>query len=67
MTSFQPAVPAGGYQSISEKLEKATAFKLQGNELFKEGKYKKALIAYAKVLAFTRGLPGKATMALGGL
>jgi len=46
------------YNTIAEKLEGARAYKETGNALFKDGNFKKAVIAYRKVLAFTRGLPG---------
>lgn len=44
--------------SISEKLSKAEEHKLKGNEYFKQQKYKKAIVSYNTVAAFTRGLPG---------
>lgn len=46
------------FVSIASKLEGAREHKEQGNALFKAGEFKKAVLAYRKVLAFTRGLPG---------
>jgi len=45
--------------TIDEKLGKAKEYKEKGNQMFKEQKFKKAITCYAKVLAYTRGLPGK--------
>jgi len=44
--------------STSGKIEYAQNLKVEGNGFFKEGNMKKALTTYAKVFAFTRGLPG---------
>lgn len=46
------------YVSIAEKLEGARQYKDEGNAHFKIGNYKKAIISYNTVMAFTRGLPG---------
>ena len=51
-------VPKRAYITIAQKLEGAKAYKEAGTALFKDGNFKKAVIAYRKVLAFTRGLPG---------
>lgn len=45
--------------SAEGKVQVACQYKDQGNAIFKEGKYKKALVTYAKALAFIRGLPGR--------
>ena len=50
------------FVSIRAKLEGAQDFKAQGNALYKAGEFKKAVLAYRKVLAFTRGLPGSRRM-----
>lgn len=44
--------------SIQGKLEEANRYKDLGNQLFKEGAYKKAITKYGIVLAYVRGLPG---------
>lgn len=41
------------------KIDYAADLKNSGNDLFKEGKYKKAITTYAKAMAFTKGLPGR--------
>lgn len=42
----------------TQKLGKAEALKTEGNERFKEKLYKKALISYAKGIAYVKNLPG---------
>ena len=44
--------------TIEGKIARAMQYKEDGNVLFKDGHYKKAVSTYAKVLAFVRGLPG---------
>lgn len=44
---------------IIGKVEIAKSFKDKGNELFKTGQFKKAIINYSKALAYTKGLPGR--------
>jgi hypothetical protein len=44
---------------IATKLDTATRLKAQGNDLFKQQQYKKAIVKYATVLAYVKGLPGK--------
>ena len=46
------------FADVAAKLRGAREFKEEGNRLFKEGNFKKALVSYRKVRAFTRGLPG---------
>ncbi|KAJ1431003.1 hypothetical protein B484DRAFT_418587 [Ochromonadaceae sp. CCMP2298] len=57
MATFEVQKPP--YGSIGGKIEKAADYKNQGNECFKEGAYKKAMVNYSKGLAFTKGLPGR--------
>ena len=53
-------------QDIEGKLLRATAHKDEGNEYFKGGNYKKAISCYAKVVAYTKGLPGSKRGGMGG-
>lgn len=41
------------------KIEKAVSYKNMGNEHFKDGKFKKAIVSYSTALAYTKGLPGR--------
>ena len=41
------------------KIDLAVTLKNKGNDLFKEGKFKKAIVEYSKALSFTKGLPGR--------
>ena len=41
-----------------QKLLKAEEYKAEGNERFKEKLYKKALVSYAKGIAYVKNLPG---------
>jgi tetratricopeptide (TPR) repeat protein len=52
--------------TIESKLNKAEQYKLEGNEHFKNQKFKKAISSYGKVLAYTKGLPGS-TRGLSGV
>ena len=42
----------------TQKLCKAEEYKAEGNERFKENLYKKALVSYAKGIAYVKNLPG---------
>jgi hypothetical protein len=44
--------------TAGERLAQADLFKAEGNEHFKVGKYKKALVSYGKCIAFAKCLPG---------
>ena len=44
--------------AIDNKIAEGLRYKLIGNELFKEGRYKSAISKYGTVLAYIRGLPG---------
>jgi tetratricopeptide (TPR) repeat protein len=58
MATFETQKPP--FESaISKKIDTAAGYKNKGNECFKEGAFKKALINYSKGLAFTKGLPGR--------
>jgi tetratricopeptide (TPR) repeat protein len=45
-------------ESIDSKLATAQALKAEGNELFKQQKYRKAIVKYATVISYVKGLPG---------
>ena len=51
----KPNVPV----TIEDKIEKATEYKLKGNNKFKQGKFKSAIRIYHFVFAYTTGLPGQ--------
>lgn len=44
---------------IQGKIDTAIQYKNKGNEFFKNGTYKKAIVNYSTALAFTKGLPGR--------
>jgi tetratricopeptide (TPR) repeat protein len=50
---------AGFPDDIEGMIEYASKVKDEGNLYFKAGKNKKALLTYAKVFAFTKGIPGR--------
>jgi tetratricopeptide (TPR) repeat protein len=50
-----PAFPT----DVAGKVAVAHQLKNDGNTFFKEGRFKKSSVTYAKALAFTRGLPGR--------
>ena len=52
---FKPRFPA----DIQGKIETAIDYKNKGNEYFKNGLHKKAIVNYSTALAFTKGLPGR--------
>lgn len=41
------------------KIDKAIGYKNTGNDHFKNGKFKKAIVSYSTALAYTKGLPGR--------
>ena len=41
------------------KIDTAIEYKNKGNEWFKEGAFKKAIVQYSTAFAFTKGLPGR--------
>jgi tetratricopeptide (TPR) repeat protein len=41
------------------KIDRAVELKNSGNEYFKDGKYKKAIVTYSTAFAYTKGLPGR--------
>ena len=47
-----------GMATAGERLAQADLFKAEGNEHFKVGKYKKALVSYGKCVAYAKCLPG---------
>ena len=51
----KPKVPV----TIEDKIEKATEYKLKGNNKFKQGKFKSAIRIYHFVFAYTTGCLGK--------
>lgn len=53
------AVPKSMPDSIPGKIDRAKGYKDEGNEYFKNGKFKKAIVYYSRALAFTKGLPGR--------
>lgn len=55
---FPISTTGRSFADVAAKLRGARDFKEEGNRLFKEGNFKKALVSYRKVRAFTRGLPG---------
>ena len=60
MATFAPREEAGriGRPLTSEEiLAKAQRLKEEGNDLFKEGFYKRAIISYGKAIAHARGMP----------
>lgn len=48
------------------KIEFAVDLKNTGNDHFKQGNFKKAIVSYSKAMAFTKGLPGR-TQGLEGI
>ena len=44
---------------IQGKIDTAIDYKNKGNEFFKNGMFKKAIVNYSMALAFTKGLPGR--------
>jgi hypothetical protein len=50
-----------GLINFTDHIDKANTYKNQANEFFKQGRYKKAISYYARVIAYTRGLPGTST------
>lgn len=46
-------------QNNEQKIASAHAYKEKGNEWFKSGNFKKALVQYNTAIAFTKGLPGR--------
>ncbi|CAG9320994.1 unnamed protein product [Blepharisma stoltei] len=56
---IQPQEEISPEEKILEHISKAEAFKIEGNELFKQGNYKDALKKYAKVFLYTEGLISK--------
>mmetsp|Transcript_7236 Transcript_7236/g.12152 ORF Transcript_7236/g.12152 Transcript_7236/m.12152 type:complete len:279 (+) Transcript_7236:47-883(+) len=59
MASFEAQKSAPNIPSIESKVQVAGQYKGKGNDCFKEGAYKKAMIEYSKALAYTKGLPGR--------
>ena len=42
-----------------KKIEMAVQYKEKGNERFKLGQFKKAIVSYSTALSYTKGLPGR--------
>lgn len=55
MEETKPRFPT----DIQGKIETAIDYKNKGNDFFKNGNYKKAILSYSTALAFTKGLPGR--------
>ena len=67
-STVQPMAKRGkAYLTIDDKLLGARDHKDEGNAFFKDKKYSRAIVAYNKVLAFTRNLPGSKRTGGGGI
>lgn len=58
MSEFQETIPKVLLDNQG-KIDKATDYKNTGNQHFKDGKFKKAIVSYSTAIAYTKGLPGR--------